>query len=250
MKVRYLVAAVTLLTASGLQAQTKAPIVEVTISDTSFLSDGKPIAVELIRPQEAAQGEAPARPAVLILHGSDGISYGRYPYVKIASALARAGYVAAIVRYFDRTDTTLANSWTERQNFSLWRRTISDAVGFVASQPGVDPKRVGLLGVSLGASLAMALASQDPRIGAVVEYFGELPEEYVTHMRRMPPTLILHGEDDRVVSVQAAYRLEALLKKKAVPCEIKTYPGQGHGFKGASDADALARAAAFFGKHL
>jgi len=243
-------AALAVMLPAGLPAQTKAPVIEVAISELSFLSDEKQIAVELIRPRETEQAEAPARPAVLILHGADGISYGRYPYVKIATALARAGYVAAIVRYFDRTDTTLANYWTERQNFSLWRTTIAEAVGFVSSLRGVDPKRVGLLGVSLGGSLALALASQDPRIRAVVEYYGELPEEYIPHMRRMPPTLILHGEDDRVVSVQAAFKLEALLKKKDVPYEIKIYTGQGHGFKGAADADALARAAAFFAKHL
>lgn len=250
MKLRIAMAALAVMLPAGLPAQTKAPLVDVAITDISFLSDEKQIAVELIRPQEAAQGEAAARPAVLILHGADGISYGRYPYVKIATALARAGYVAAIVRYFDRTDTTVANFWTERQNFSLWRTTIAGAVGFVSSLPGVDPKRVGLLGVSLGGSLALALASQDTRIRAVVEYYGELPDEYVAHLRRMPPTLILHGEDDRVVSVQAAYKVEALLKKKEVAYEIKVYPGQSHGFKGAADADALARAAAFFAKHL
>ncbi len=44
----------------------------------------------------------------------------------------------------------------------------------------------------------------------------------------MPPVLILHGDKDPVVKVDVAYRLEALLRKNQVPCELKIFPGEGH----------------------
>ncbi len=40
------------------------------------------------------------------------------------------------------------------------------------------------------------------------------------------PTLILHGEDDQIVPIDAAGRLSAKIVKGAV---LKTYPGFPHG---------------------
>ncbi len=42
------------------------------------------------------------------------------------------------------------------------------AVGFLAEQPGVDPTRIGLLGLSMGGEEAVGAAAADPRIRAVV----------------------------------------------------------------------------------
>ncbi|HEY0772483.1 MAG TPA: CocE/NonD family hydrolase [Nocardioidaceae bacterium] len=42
------------------------------------------------------------------------------------------------------------------------------AVDFLAGRPGVDPKRIGLLGLSMGGEEAVGAAAADPRIRAVV----------------------------------------------------------------------------------
>jgi len=107
-----------------------------------------------------------------------------------------------------------------------------------------------LLGFSLGAFLALAVASVDPRVKAVVEFFGGLPEPFAKKLRRLPPTLILHGDRDQVVSVEEAEKLEKLLKEKKLPYEIKIYAGQPHGFTGDDLKDSLRRTTAFFGTHL
>ena len=57
-------------------------------------------------------------------------------------------------------------------------------------------------------------------------------------------------KDDKLIPVSNAYQLEALLKKKSVPYEIKIYPHQGHGFDGDALADANQRAVAFLKAHL
>ncbi|HEV1995065.1 MAG TPA: dienelactone hydrolase family protein [Candidatus Acidoferrum sp.] len=226
-------------------AQDKPAFVEIRQSEASFKSEGTSISAELFQPEAAGK-----YPAVIVLHGEDGMAFGRYPYVHIAASVARAGNVALIVRYFDRTDTPLATYWTQAQKIAAWRKTVNDAVTYAATLADVDANRIGLVGVSLGASLALALAAQDARVHAVVEYYGEPPDDFAAHWRKMPPVLILHGEKDSILKVDAAYRLEALLKKNQLPYEIKIYPGQGHGFQGADLADALARTIAFFRQHL
>ena len=127
---------------------------------------------------------------------------------------------------------------------------IADAITFTLTLPSEDANRIGLVDVSLGASLALATATQDTRVRAVVDHYGEMPDEYASHMRKMPPVLILHGDKDLVVKVDAAYRLEALLKKNQIPDEIDIYPGEAHGFQRDDVANAHARTILFLRQHL
>ena len=62
--------------------------------------------------------------------------------------------------------------------------------------------------------------------------------------------MVLHGSADPIVPVSNAYAVEALLRQQNVPHEIKIYPGQGHGFRGAAESDATARSLAFLQRHL
>jgi len=226
-------------------AQDKPAFLEFKQIEASFTSEGQAISLELFQP------EAPGKyPAVIVLPGDKGMLSGRYPYVHIAASAARAGNVALIVNYSDRTDATVTRYWTQAQKFSAWRQAAADAITYTATLPSVDAKRIGLVGVSLGASLALATATQDTRVRAVVDYYGEMPDEYASHMRKMGPVLILHGDKDLVVKVDAAYGLEALLKKNQVPYEMKIYPGEGHGFQRDAVADALARTLLFLRQHL
>jgi carboxymethylenebutenolidase len=122
--------------------------------------------------------------------------------------------------------------------------TVGQAVGYAGAPP------VGLLGVSLGAYLALSVATQEPRVGAVVACSGGLPDAFAERASRMPPTLVLHGEADTVVPVSEARKLERLLRVASPESEVKVYPGQGHVLGVAESLDALGRAVAFFGRHL
>jgi carboxymethylenebutenolidase len=66
----------------------------------------------------------------------------------------------------------------------------------------------------------------------------------------MPPTLLLHGEADPVVPISEAHAMEALLKRLGTKYELKTYPGQGHSFRGIAQIDALTRTLKFLSRHL
>lgn len=215
---------------------------EVRIANTAFQSAGKSITLQQFLP------EAPGRyPAVIALHGSGGIREGWAD--QPSKLLAGQGYSVFVLHYFERTGTLRADRDTTLRNFPDWMRTIGDAITFATQDASVDPNRIGLLGFSLGAYLALGVASVEPRVKAVVDFFGGMPEE-LQGFQRMPPVLILHGEDDRVVPVSEATKLQQLLERAGTPYEIKLYPGAGHGFNGLQLMDAGRRTVQFLNKYL
>jgi carboxymethylenebutenolidase len=132
---------------------------------------------------------------------------------------------------------------------------VCEAVRYVAKLPGVDAKRIGLIGFSLGAYLSLAAAIEsDTPVAAVVDLFGGLPEPYWEKAHKLPPTLIIHGGVDKVVPVREALLLKKLLRKHERPYEIKIYKKADHLFGGnvfSADArDAHKRTLDFLAKHL
>lgn len=213
-------------------------------TQTAFQSGGVPVSLDCFAP--AANGQR--FPAVIALHGSGG---GLAGMSEPASLLASQGFVVYVLHYFDRTGTTeIDGLQTIVRHYPAWMKTLWDTVSFVASQPNVDPDKIGLLGFSLGAYLAMSAASIDSRVQAVVEFFGGLPKEMKFFMRRLCPTLILHGADDKTVPVQEAYHLQEVFEKKKIPYEMQIYPGVGHGFSGEIWRDAGLRTLNFLNKYL
>ena len=168
-----------------------------------------------------------------------------------ASLLAEQGFAVYVLHYFDRTGTTEIDGLQAIfRHFPVWMKTLWDAVSFIACQPQVDPERIGLLGFSLGAYLALSASAIDSRIRAVVEFFGGMPKEMKFFTRRLCPVLILHGDQDKTVPVGEAYHLQQLLEKKQIAYEMQIYPGVGHVFSGEIWRDAGLRTLAFLKKHL
>lgn len=218
----------------------------------SFMSGGQQIEVEWFAASgslTAGQGSPSARPAVLLLHGADGLTYAD-GYRLAARTIAASGYHVAFVHYLDRTGDQRVTYARLRQDFPRWTETIRDAVSWLVDQHDVDARRLGIVGLSLGAALAFATAAEEPRVRAIVDYSGPLPDELAGQRPRLPPTLILHGASDRIVPVSHAHAIERLLREQSTPYEIKIYEGQGHGLTGAAQFDAAARVARFLGQHL
>jgi carboxymethylenebutenolidase len=225
---------------------------EAKFTTSSFTASGRPVQVEQFAPQ--AEGK---QPAVILLHGSGGLPERDHRvYRHVARAFARAGYVALLVHYFDSTGTEqIEPAQIDKKLFLAWKDAVHGALRHAATLPGVDPKRIGLVGFSLGACLSLAAAGEaETRVAAVVELFGCLPEEFGDNARRMPPTLIVHGSADSVVPVDKARRLEKLLREHRRTCEVKIYEGQEHVFGGrvlSPDViDAQKRTLDFLARHL
>ncbi len=205
-------------------------------------SGGVPITVERFDPP----GGSGRRPAVLLLHGADGPGER---YRAAARQVAAVGYPVFFVHYLDRTGDRRAGFGSIGRNLPVWAETARDAVDWIARQPGVDGTRIAIFGVSLGGGLALLAAAGEPRVRAIVDYFGFVPST-VTAGVRLPPTLILHGEADRVVPVSNALTLQRILEAQGTAYDIQIYPGEGHGFSSAAQADAAARIAAFLNRTI
>jgi carboxymethylenebutenolidase len=212
-------------------------------STHTFDSDGHAVTVQSFLPRNAG-----GHPAILALHGSGGIREGWSE--QPATLLASRGFAVFVLHYFERTGTNWADDRTIRQQFETWMRTISDGITFATRQPEVDPNRVAVLGFSLGAYLALAVATRDPRVKAVVDFFGGMPQELARDLKPLPPVLILHGQQDDVVPVSEAQQLQRLFQANGTPFEMKLYANAGHGFSGFDLLDAGQRTLGFLQKHL
>jgi carboxymethylenebutenolidase len=208
-----------------------------------FISGGK--AVECVRYEPRKPGRFPA---LLVLHGSSG------PVSSFignqAQYLADLGYVVYFVHYFDRTGTSYATPSLIHTHFADWMETVTGAIEHAVADPKVDSSQIGLLGVSLGGYLALAVASRDPRIVAVVSLMGGMPDYFADRTKRMPATLLLHGDADSMVPVAEAFKTERMLKSLGAKYEMKIYPNQGHRFDAFAQMDALARILKFLQSHL
>ena len=213
----------------------------------TFTSRGVPIGVELFSASGSLNAER--KPAVLMLHGADGLTVRGGEYRAGARAIAADGYHVALLHYLDRTKERWASLATIQQHFRPWLETLSDAITWMQRRPDVDPHRIGLVGISLGAALSLTTAGRDGRVKAVVDYFGPMPPGF-EQTTRFPPTLILHGAADPIVPPANAYAIETVLKNIGVPHEIMVYPGQGHVLFGEARADAARRVTAFLERHL
>jgi carboxymethylenebutenolidase len=216
----------------------------------SFPSSGKKIRLERFSPA------VPGRyPAVIVLYGAAGMTARGEAFRDYGRRLADNGFVAFLLHYFDATDSATAGDLpVSPAHFQLWTKALQDGITYAAKDTHVDRHRIGLVGFSLGAFLALWEASQDTRIKAVSEYYGGT-SMFLGPAKRMPATLILHGERDSFIPVEEAHKLERLLQQQHAPYEIKIYPGQEHGFDGPEGDPAVARDAwqrtlAFLDKYL
>jgi len=215
---------------------------DVQHSDTAYESGGRRVAMERFAPRDA-RGR---HPAVLVLHTSAGPRGPSGALVRRwADALARRGYVAFVVHYFDRTGDTRTDDEREDLVFPAWSAALSDAVTFVDRDSVVDHRRVSALGISLGGYMALALGATDTRVDRLVVLSGGLFHALAPEIRRLPPTLLLHGADDDVVPVAEAHRAYDVLTRLHVPRGLVVYPGAGHSLDPADRPDVMTRAMAF-----
>jgi dienelactone hydrolase len=172
---------------------------------------------------------------------------------RFAPTLREAGVAIYAPHYFDKTGTSRATMAMvlDGRHFIAWMTAVQDAVSYVASRGCVDATRIGVLGISLGGYLAVALGIEDKRIRTVVELSGGVPLGWEDRMKSgMPPTLVLHGDRDDVVPVAEAHKLQALLEQNQVTHEVKIFPHQTHWFSGKAQVELLMHCSGFLDRHL
>jgi acetyl esterase/lipase len=177
-------------------------------------------------------------PAVLLLHGGGWREGSWTDFEALAPMFAQKGIVAAALDY------RLAPK-------HRWPAQIDDAIGaleFLHAQQ-IDPTRVAVWGHSAGGQLALMAAQQRPDLVRCAVAFGA-PTDLVAQDRdgpddlthvfddlgaaspiqhlgaEGPPLLLVHGEKDRIVSVEHARALKRLLPDR---CTLWEVPDGDHG---------------------
>ncbi len=181
--------------------------------------------------QFKAPGVAP-RPSVLLLHGAGGFDRRLPDYNRYASALADQGMDAYLVYYYSDTDDKMMSNGVDvfSSRYAAWAKSVDEMAEYLEKQKDSNGK-VGLIGFSNGGILATGAATLD-----------------------YPPLLVLHGDADQIIPVDAGRELAAEAKQLGAPVDLVIYPGESHGF-GADFAkknatDALNRSTAFLRKEL
>jgi dienelactone hydrolase len=249
--VEYLPGAVGLATGSAAAAAEDQPTAKQTVvrgvrqSMDHFPSAGKKIRMEKYLPLKEGK-----YPAVILLYGSGGIGPGPNGLRDLARDYARRGYVALLPHYFDQTGIRMANFVTIDRQFVTWMGAINHAIDHARGLPEVDGDHIGLVGWSLGGSLALEVAATNDHVAAVVGVVGGMAKVILDKMKRMPPTLLLDGGQDPNYPVELARNLARTLKAKGVLVESVIYSDQGHAFTGAAAVDAGRRTAEWFDRYL
>jgi alpha-beta hydrolase superfamily lysophospholipase len=70
-----------------------------------------------------------------------------------------------------------------------WEAVITPVIDYISSQPGIDPNRIALFGLSLGANLAPRAASAEHRLAACVADCGSY-DLYASAIGRIPKPLV------------------------------------------------------------
>jgi dienelactone hydrolase len=205
-------------------------------------------------------------PAILVLHGCEG--YGSLQS-QVVDELAGLGYAAVAIDTLKPQGLT--NACSDIQAIRTSAQYASAALTWLGAQSYVAPRRLGLLGYSMGAIEILDII--DPFAGpqpapaglrAAVAYYPACSNR---DGRISVPLLILDGSADDWFSPATCQTLVQTATAAGKTAQITTYPGATHAFNQSyhgtrhfnghtltydpnATADADAKMRAFFAKYL
>jgi carboxymethylenebutenolidase len=179
-------------------------------------------------------------PAVILLHGMGGM---REDYHVEAEFLAQHGYLVLVLDYYREIHPGGVTGAEREKRWLEWQDEVVRAHAHLRGRSDVAADRIGLVGYSQGAAMAISTAHRLPGLRAIVDYFGpnvegwyvggvygmreHLPADYLD---RMPPVLIQQGSADPIVPESNSERLHRALQEHGRVVEFHLYPGSLHSF--------------------
>jgi alpha-beta hydrolase superfamily lysophospholipase len=123
------------------------------------------------------------RATVILIGGYDGTS--EELYLLTGAAALNRGYNVLAIDGPGQGSALIDHGLTLRAD---WENVISAIIDDLLTRPEVDPERIAVIGLSLGAHLAPRAASHDHRIAACIADCGSY-DLYTAALDRMPPPL-------------------------------------------------------------
>jgi phospholipase/carboxylesterase len=204
-----------------------------------------------------------ARQLVVFLHGygadgNDLIDIGRMwqqvlPQVAFVAPHAPEPCSQAPVgrQWFPLTMRSVEERWTGvNQAAPVLERFLEAEL----ARRSLPPSALALVGFSQGTMMALhaGLRGAVPP-AAIVGYSGVLvvpetvpPEAFAAEIRARPPILLVHGDRDELIPVQALFHASQSLASLDIPVEWHISAGVGHGI----DEEGLRHGGEFLARHL
>lgn len=180
-----------------------------------------------------------------------------------ARALAKEGYVALAVDLYRGKVATKQEDAHQYMMGLPQDRAVADLVGgvaFLAARADVRKDRIGSVGWCMGGTYSLKLAVNEPKLAAVVAYYGAPPTKDEDIAKIKAPVLGNYGGDDQGPAPDQVKAFEAAMKKAGKSIDVKIYEGAGHafanvnnpwgGYREAAAKDAWARTISFFAANL
>jgi dipeptidyl-peptidase 4 len=214
-------------------------------------SDGVKFNNQLFVPRGLRPGER--RPAIVFVHGGPqrqmllGYHYRHFYHLAygVNQWLATQGYVVLSVNYrsgigYGRSFRMAANTG---QRGSAEYADVLAAGKYLQGRADVDPKRVGIWGLSYGGILTAQALARNSDIFVVgadlagVHLWGNsLDSQSVSYQASVishidawkSPVLLVHGDDDRNVAFSQTTGLVQLLRARGIPHELIVFPDDVH----------------------
>lgn len=194
-------------------------------------------------------------PVVIFFHGGRWSSGSKDDWKFVGEALASRGFVAAIVDYRKYPQVRFPAFVEDGARAIAWLRNNVDTYGG-------NPDKLFLMGHSSGAQIAALLALNEDYLNAVDgtrlwlrgmiglagpynflpitdptlrDIFGP-PEKFAESQPILfvegdnPPIMLMHGEDDEIVSVADSRSLADAIKKAGGPISTVIYPKMSHDY--------------------
>lgn len=249
--------------------------------------DGRQLDAYVTLPAGATKENPP--PLVVLSHGGPWARdyWGFHGEVQF---LASRGYAVLQTNYRGSTGSNWMFPYEDRFDFLKMHDDVTDAANTLIKSGLVDAKRVGIMGGSFGAYLALSGVTREPgmyrcavvnggvfdweevireakydkfdnpQFAYLLRHFGDpktQKEKFEAispgrHVAKVRvPVFVAHGKDDPTAPVAESRRLVAELQRHGIPHESLFKGGEGHGM-GHLDAqvELYGRIEAFLAKHL
>ncbi|MCG8590517.1 MAG: dienelactone hydrolase family protein [Proteobacteria bacterium] len=192
--------------------------------EIAFDSGGDSVAAYLATP---ASGHGPG---VLVIQEW----WGLVDHIRdVCDRLARAGFTALAPDLYRGTSTSdPEEAGRLMMNLEIPRasRDLEAAVAELQNQSEVDGSRVGIIGFCMGGQLALSAATQNAKIGAVIDCYGIHPNVTLDLSGLDAAVFGVFAENDDFIPAEAVEKLRADLEGAGVRATIKTYLGVHHAF--------------------
>lgn len=187
-----------------------------------------------------ASADSPV-PAMVLLHGSGGISPGRE--MEYGQQLADNGYAAFVVDYYDPRGATLDTPYMIRVISITEFDAITDgyaALKLLRTHPAIDPEKIGVMGFSYGGMatrfsmddrIRAALMGEDPGFALHIDYYGPCFQNLQSTQLTGGPILTLRGDDDASNDLEACKKREHELRELGADVSAFIFPGAGHAWE-------------------